>query len=188
MTLLALTPPEFVFHMTAEEMARPDTTVFIARDSGKAVACGALRRHENGIGEVKRMYTRPSHQGQRDRPAAFWRRSKRWRGAKGCRASCSRRATAIRQHGASTSAAVSSAAARCSTIRTRATPCSTRRRLRKECAAHERSYPPDARRCARGLEEERIQFNGADTSLCRGHRRRQCGAQCLCAADARDCA
>jgi putative acetyltransferase len=63
-TLLALTPPEFVFHMTAEEMARPDTTVFVARDDGKAVACGALRRHEAGIGEVKRMYTRPSHQGQ----------------------------------------------------------------------------------------------------------------------------
>ena len=62
--LLALTPPEFVFHMTAEEMARPDTTVFIARDEDKAVACGALRRHEDGIGEVKRMYTRPSHQEQ----------------------------------------------------------------------------------------------------------------------------
>ncbi len=62
--LLALTPPEFVFHMTAEEMARPDTTVFIARDAGSAVACGALRRHAEGIGEVKRMYTRPSHQGQ----------------------------------------------------------------------------------------------------------------------------
>jgi putative acetyltransferase len=46
-------------------MSRPDTTVFVARDCGKAVACGALRRHENGIGEVKRMYTRPSHQGQR---------------------------------------------------------------------------------------------------------------------------
>jgi putative acetyltransferase len=62
--LLALTPPEFVFHMTAEEMARPDTTVFIARDAGNAVACGALKRHVDGIGEVKRMYTRPSHQGQ----------------------------------------------------------------------------------------------------------------------------
>jgi putative acetyltransferase len=61
--LLELTPPEFVFHMTAEEMARPDTTVFIARDGSTAVACGALRRHADGIGEVKRMYTRPSHQG-----------------------------------------------------------------------------------------------------------------------------
>ena len=34
-TLLELTPPEFVFHMTAEQMAEPDTTVFIARDNGR---------------------------------------------------------------------------------------------------------------------------------------------------------
>ena len=64
-TLLELTPPEFVFHMTVEQMAEPATTVFIARDEGKAVGCGALKRHEDGIGEVKRMYTRPSHRGRR---------------------------------------------------------------------------------------------------------------------------
>jgi putative acetyltransferase len=63
--LLALTPPEFCFHMTAEQMASQDTTVFIARDSGEAVACGALRRHGSGVGEVKRMYTRPTHRGRR---------------------------------------------------------------------------------------------------------------------------
>jgi putative acetyltransferase len=63
--LLELTPPEFCYHMTAEEMARPDTTVFIARDNGTAVGCGALKRHEGGIGEVKRMYTRPSHRGRK---------------------------------------------------------------------------------------------------------------------------
>lgn len=63
--LLELTPPEFCYHMTAEEMARPDTTVFIARDNGTAVGCGALKRHEAGIGEVKRMYTRPSHRGRK---------------------------------------------------------------------------------------------------------------------------
>jgi putative acetyltransferase len=63
--LLELTPPEFVFHMTAEQMAEPDTTVFIAREDGKAVACGALKRHAAGIGEVKRMYTRPSHRGRK---------------------------------------------------------------------------------------------------------------------------
>ena len=51
--------------MTVEEMAERDTTVFIARDDGRAVACGALKRHAGGIGEVKRMYTRPSHRGQR---------------------------------------------------------------------------------------------------------------------------
>ena len=62
--LLALTPPEFCFHMTVEQMADADTTVFIAREDGKAVAVGALRRHAGGIGEVKRMYTRPEMQGQ----------------------------------------------------------------------------------------------------------------------------
>jgi putative acetyltransferase len=62
-TLLELTPPEFCFHMTVEQMAEPHTTVFIARDNGMAVGCGALKRHPGGIGEVKRMYTRPSHRG-----------------------------------------------------------------------------------------------------------------------------
>ena len=64
-TLLALTPPEFCFHMSVEEMAVGDTTVFIARDDGVAVASGALKRHAGGIGEVKRMYTRPSHRGRK---------------------------------------------------------------------------------------------------------------------------
>jgi putative acetyltransferase len=63
--LLAITPPEFCSHMTVEQMADADTTVFVARDDGRAVACGALRRHEGGIGEVKRMYTRPSHRGRK---------------------------------------------------------------------------------------------------------------------------
>lgn len=64
-TLLDLTPPEFCFHMTAEQMAGADTTVFIARENGQAVACGALKRHDGRIGEVKRMYTRPSHRGRK---------------------------------------------------------------------------------------------------------------------------
>ena len=54
--------------MTAEEMAGPKTTLFVARDSGETVAMGALHRHGEGhgegIAEVKRMYTAPSHQGQ----------------------------------------------------------------------------------------------------------------------------
>ena len=62
--LLELTPPEFCSHLTVEQMADADTTVWIARDQGTAVACGALRRHGAGVGEVKRMYTRPSHRGQ----------------------------------------------------------------------------------------------------------------------------
>ncbi len=62
--LLSLFPPEVCSHLTVEQMSQPDTTVFIARDGGLAVGCGALRRHGHGIGEVKRMYTRPSHQGR----------------------------------------------------------------------------------------------------------------------------
>ena len=63
-TLLALTPPEHCYHMTPEEMAQADTTVFVAREDGVAVACGGLKRHGRGVGEVKRMYTRPDHQGR----------------------------------------------------------------------------------------------------------------------------
>ena len=64
-TLMELTPPEHCHHLTVEQMADPTTTVFVARDGGQAVACGALKRHGAGIGEVKRMYTRPSHRGLR---------------------------------------------------------------------------------------------------------------------------
>lgn len=62
--LLALTPPEFCTHMIVEQMAGGETTLFVARIDGQAVAIGALRRDQHGVGEVKRMYTRPEHQGQ----------------------------------------------------------------------------------------------------------------------------
>jgi putative acetyltransferase len=64
-TLHALTPPEHCFHLTVEQMAEPSTTVLVARDvDGGAIGCGALKRHEGGVGEVKRMYTRPAAQGR----------------------------------------------------------------------------------------------------------------------------
>jgi putative acetyltransferase len=63
--LLTLTPAEFCSHMTVEQMADGETTVFVAREEdGRAVACGALRRDADGIGEVKRMYTLPECQGR----------------------------------------------------------------------------------------------------------------------------
>ena len=62
--LLSITPPEYCSHMTVEQMAGADTTVFVARDEGRAVGCGALRRDVHSVGEVKRMYTVPSSQGQ----------------------------------------------------------------------------------------------------------------------------
>ncbi|RIY03718.1 GNAT family N-acetyltransferase [Aureimonas flava] len=58
------TPDEFKFRMTAEEMARPDTTTFLVRIDGAAVGCGALRRLDGQLGEVKRMYLRPAARGR----------------------------------------------------------------------------------------------------------------------------
>jgi putative acetyltransferase len=62
--MFALTPREHCHHMTVAEMAQPDTTVFIGRANGSAVACGALRRHAGRIGEVKRMYAKPEWRGR----------------------------------------------------------------------------------------------------------------------------
>ena len=63
--LSALSPPEFCFQMTAEQIAETATTLFVARDAnGRAVAMGALKRHGDGLGEVKRMYTLPHLRGQ----------------------------------------------------------------------------------------------------------------------------
>jgi len=59
-----LTPAEFRHHMTVEQMAGADTTLFVARDAnGATLGMGALRRHANGVGEVKRMFVKPSARG-----------------------------------------------------------------------------------------------------------------------------
>ena len=64
--LLPLSPLEFQFKMTAEQMAGADTTVFVARDeSGKAIGMGALKVHSAELGEVKRMFTDPAVRGKR---------------------------------------------------------------------------------------------------------------------------
>lgn len=62
--LLELSPPEACYHLTVEQMAEPTVTVWIARDGDIVVGCGALKRHSDEIGEVKRMFTRPEWQGQ----------------------------------------------------------------------------------------------------------------------------
>ena len=64
--LLPLSPLEFQFKMTVEQMAGEDTTVFVARDdAGRAVGMGALKVHAAELGEVKRMFTLPDVRGQR---------------------------------------------------------------------------------------------------------------------------
>ena len=65
-TLIPLTPREFQFQLTAEQMAEPTVTVFVARDGdGRPLGMGALKDHGGGLGEVKRMYTRPEVRGMR---------------------------------------------------------------------------------------------------------------------------
>ena len=64
--LRPLSPPEFQFQMTVEQMADAATTLFVARDeTGRAVGMGALKVESDGMAEVKRMYTRPEIRGQR---------------------------------------------------------------------------------------------------------------------------
>ena len=64
--LLPLSPLEFQFKMTVEQMAESDTTLFVARDeTGKAVGMGALKVHSPELGEVKRMFTDPEVRGKR---------------------------------------------------------------------------------------------------------------------------
>ena len=64
--LRPLSPPQFQFHMTVEQMADPKTKLFVARDeAGKAVGMGALKVETAELAEVKRMYTRPALRGQR---------------------------------------------------------------------------------------------------------------------------
>jgi putative acetyltransferase len=64
--LLPLSPLEFQFKMTVEQMAESHTTLFVARDeTGRAVGMGALKVHSDELGEVKRMFTDPEVRGQR---------------------------------------------------------------------------------------------------------------------------
>ena len=64
--MIPLTPREFQFQLTVEQMAEPTVTLFVARDGkGRAVGMGALKQHDDSLGEVKRMYTLPEMRGKR---------------------------------------------------------------------------------------------------------------------------
>lgn len=63
--LQPLSPPEFQFQLTAEEMAEPGVTVFVVRDGkGTALGMGSLKDHGGGLGEVKRMFAWPDVRGR----------------------------------------------------------------------------------------------------------------------------
>ena len=61
--LLSLYRAEDCYHLTIAELSQPDVTFFVARRGGKAIACGALRRLDAAMGEVKRMFTAPEARG-----------------------------------------------------------------------------------------------------------------------------
>lgn len=64
--MIPLTPREFQFQLTVEQMAEPAVTLFVARSAeGEAVGMGSLKVHDSDFGEVKRMYTLPRVRGQR---------------------------------------------------------------------------------------------------------------------------
>lgn len=65
-TMIPLTPREFQFQLTVEQMADPAVTLFVARDTdGRPVGMGALKDHGAALGEVKRMFTLPEVRGKR---------------------------------------------------------------------------------------------------------------------------
>lgn len=64
--MIPLTPREFQFQMTVEQMAEATLTLFVARDAtGRPLGMGALKEHGDGLGEIKRMYTLPEARGLR---------------------------------------------------------------------------------------------------------------------------
>ncbi|MEM9207184.1 MAG: GNAT family N-acetyltransferase [Pseudomonadota bacterium] len=63
--LAPLSPPEFQFQLTVEQMAGSGNSTFVARDAdGSAVGMGSLYRHDEEFGEVKRMFTDERARGQ----------------------------------------------------------------------------------------------------------------------------
>ncbi|MDP3895311.1 MAG: GNAT family N-acetyltransferase [Mesorhizobium sp.] len=65
-TMIPLTPREFQFQLTVEQMDDPSITLFVARDeTGRAIGMGGLKDHGGSLGEVKRMFTLPEVRGQR---------------------------------------------------------------------------------------------------------------------------
>lgn len=64
--MIPLTPREFQFQLTVEQMADPSVTVFVARNSERTpVGMASLKDQGDALGEVKRMFTLETVRGAR---------------------------------------------------------------------------------------------------------------------------
>ena len=59
----SLYQPDQCHHLTISELAGDDVAFFTARAVGSLIGCGALRRIDPAISEIKRMYVVPALQG-----------------------------------------------------------------------------------------------------------------------------
>ena len=50
--------------VAAGDVVAPHGAFLVARVDGEAVGCGAVRRHDEGVAELKRMYVAPSARGR----------------------------------------------------------------------------------------------------------------------------
>ncbi|MEM7378028.1 MAG: GNAT family N-acetyltransferase [Pseudomonadota bacterium] len=58
----AITPPESVHALDLDALRAPDIRFWTARDdAGALMGCGALKRHNDSLGEIKSMRTGPDH-------------------------------------------------------------------------------------------------------------------------------
>jgi putative acetyltransferase len=61
--LIGLYDPDENHLLDIESLRAPDVSFYVARRAGVALACGAVRVIEPGVGEVKRVYAAPRARG-----------------------------------------------------------------------------------------------------------------------------
>jgi putative acetyltransferase len=57
-------PPESRHGLDVAAYERPEVTLFVAREAGVAIGCGAFQLHGDGSAEVKSMYVDPAARGR----------------------------------------------------------------------------------------------------------------------------
>jgi putative acetyltransferase len=61
--MVELYPPQSNHLLDVATLAAPGVTFLVARAGARALGCGAIRRHDGELGEIKRMFVDPSQRG-----------------------------------------------------------------------------------------------------------------------------